>query len=255
MKFWAGHFSLALAVIVLSQSVCFGYETLEINYKGRKQIVHYDYYVPSGITEGEKVPVLVCAGGLPIYDGVFAHSNTQECLTDVWKKFADQNHLAVLGLGFLFIESDWQSKESYQYAKVWSGRALDAILKKFKRQLPIDSNKIFMYGVSAGAQFSIRFAQMKPKRVIAVTAHASGGYDIPKRFIPVKFLLTVGDQDILETPRLELAKEFTALSQKKKIDLKLEIIKGLGHRQTFEQDEMSRAFIKENLNRINNLGR
>lgn len=244
----------AFCLIVFAVDL-FAYETLEIKYKGRINKVHYALYLPENPQPGEKFPVLICIGGLPVYDGVYAYSNTQECMTDAWRNFADNSRIAVLGLGFLFVPEDWPQKESYQYAQAWSGKALQKILKILKKVFPLKPDALCMYGVSAGAQFSIRFAQMDPNRVVAVTAHAAGGYDIPQKFIPVKFLLTVGELDMGETPRFEMAKQFTRLSKDKGIDITLEIIEGIAHRQTIMQDDMSRAFIKENLQQIQNMGR
>ena len=161
---------------------------------------------------------------------------------------ADESHLAILGLGFLFIPEDWSKKASYQYPQVWSGKALLGILKKFSKEYPIDPQELYLFGISAGAQFSVRFAQMRPDLVKAVAAHAAGGFDLPKKFIPTKFLLTVGELDNKEITRLEMATQFAEACLKVGIDLRLKIIPGIAHRQTEEQNEMSRQFFTKILN-------
>ena len=66
--------------------------------------------------------------------------------------FADEQRVAVLGLGFLFVEEDWETKTSYQYAQAWSGKALLEILKELSAQNPINPRELYLFGISAGAQ-------------------------------------------------------------------------------------------------------
>ncbi|HLF19021.1 MAG TPA: hypothetical protein VI749_09080 [Candidatus Omnitrophota bacterium] len=218
-------------------------------HKNQEQVVYYDLYIPPS-SEKEKMPVLVCTGGLPIIDGRYVHSDTKECSGKEWTDFADRNKIAILGLGFLFKEEDWKDQTSYQFPKAWSGRALNQVLNKLVKDHPIDNDQLYMFGISAGAQYSTRFGLLNPKRVKAVASHAAGGYDAPQRHVPVKFLLTVGELDNDEISRVEWAKYFMEKAGEKGIDVRLEIISGIAHRQTQGQNEMSRQFfegvLKEN---------
>ena len=216
-------------------------QSVTVDYQGRPQKVTYDFYLPPA-ENTERIPVLVCIGGLPMDGEKYIRSDTGECLDAVWKNFADRNHIAILGLGFLFIPEDWKTKTSYQYPAAWSGEGLSKILKMVSEQFSIDPNELYFWGVSAGAQFSIRFAQLHPKIVKAVAAHAAGGYDLPEEFLPTKFLITVGRFDNKEITRREMAVVFARACRFKKIDLTLRIIPGIAHRQTEEQNVMSREF-------------
>lgn len=213
-------------------------------YQTKPQRVTYDLYMPKGAVY-EPLPVLVCVGGLPTVEGQYVQSSTQECMSGAWKQFADENRVAILGLGFLFIEEDWSKRTSYQYPKAWSSRALFEVLDNISEEFPISPKELYLFGISAGAQFSIRFAQMRPDIVKAVAAHASGGYDLPTRHIPTKFLLTVGELDNEDVLRRGMSQRFVAACKEEGIDIELKIIPGIAHRHTEEQNEMSRRFFKK----------
>jgi len=212
------------------------YRELVFDFAGEPQRVTYDLYLPA-LEKGETVPVFICVGGLPSYP--------DECSDFPWIKFANDEKIAILGLGFKFIDKDWPKKTSYQYAQVWSGRALIKILDILAQEAPIRKDELYFYGVSAGAQFGVRFALNWPQRARAVTAHAAGGYDAPQKYISTKFLITVGELDNTEYSRLEFAKHFTQFSRELGIEITLKIIPGIGHRQTEDQNEMSRNFIRK----------
>ncbi len=228
---WAGHAVAAEKAAVFQ-------------HKGHEEKVTYDYYVPPH-DAGDRLSVLICIGGLQNPGGVYMHSDTGECFTPEWKKFADKEKFLIVGLGFLFRPEDWESRESYQYAQAWSGKALSEILERIAREFPIYSHELYLWGVSAGAQFSTRFAQLKPESVAAVAAHAAGGFDEPAEYIPVKFLLTVGKKDNEDIKRLDMAREFAKLCEQKEIDVTLKVIGGIGHRQTEGQNVMSRQFFQK----------
>jgi hypothetical protein len=76
-----------------------------------------------------------------------------------------------------------------------------------------------------------------------VASHAAGGYDQPQKYIPTSFLLTVGKSDNKEISRLDMAREFMRLCKARRINIRLKVIPGIAHRQTEQQNEMSRDFI------------
>ena len=217
---------------------------VSVEYNGKPKIVTYEYYIPS-TADGDHLPVLICTGGLPMDGDQYLRSDTRECFSERWKKFADENRMAIVGLGFLFEPEDWPGKTSYQYTQVWSGKALLEILAGLSHEIPIDDHQLYMFGISAGAQFSIRFARMEPQRVKAVAAHAAGGYDEPQEYIPASFLLTVGKLDNKDIRRLDMAREFARLCKARRINVRLKVIPGIAHRQTERQNEMSRDFIRK----------
>ena len=239
-------YSMILSVFILSGSFApaFGYETYSVEFKGEEQSVHYDLYLPK-TSDQHKLPVLVCVGGLPIIDGKYVHSDPAECSGEAWEKFADENGVAILGLGFLFDEAQWQKKGSYQFPKAWSGKALQAILGELAKSAPIDPENLYLFGISAGAQFSVRYAFYQPNAVKAVAAHAAGGYDNPRKKIKTRFLVTVGSKDNEDISRVDWAKFFVAHAQKRGIFVKPVLIFGVGHQQTELQNEMSRDFFRK----------
>ena len=213
-------------------------------FEGHSRRVTYNAYIPPA-EKGERLPVLICVGGLPSDNDRYVQSDTRECFDDKFLQFADENKVIILGVGFLFEEKDWPRQVSYQYASAWSGHAVLKVLDQLAKEIPLDTTRLYMYGISAGAQFSIRFAQMNPTKVKAVAAHAAGGFDPPYMNQPTKFLLTVGEKDNEPTTRREFAEEFTRIAKDKGIDVTLNIIPGIGHWQTEGQNEMSREFFKK----------
>jgi pimeloyl-ACP methyl ester carboxylesterase len=222
-------------------------QQIVVNFQGQPQQVNYDYYIPPHEV-GEKLPVLVCVGGLPIIKGQYVHSDPRECRDERWEGFARENHLAILGIGFLFDEKQWENSTSYQFPQAWSGEALLEILRTIAKDQPINSKELFLFGISAGAQFSVRFAQLRPDIVKGVAAHAAGGYDLPQDFLSPEFFITVGELDNKEINRLVMAREFYAACRKQGIAIELEVIPGIAHRQTEQQNEMSREFFQKILN-------
>lgn len=220
------------------------YKEHTLGYNGKQQVVHYYLYLPEEKPDG-LFPVLVCIGGIPMEGDKYIHSDTAECTGAPWSQFIQENKIAILGIGFLFIPDDWPTKESYQFPKVWSGKALLEILDLVAKEYPINPQELYFFGISAGAQYAIRFAQMRPDISKAVTAHAAGGFDEPEGYIPTKFLLTVGNLDNEDIKRRDMAKEFTRLAKKKKIDIQLKIIPRLDHRQTELQNQMSGDFLED----------
>ena len=236
-------FNFCLMLMVLSGGFASADE-VTVKHKRRAQTVTYDVYAPPP-KEGERMGVLICTGGLPMDGDKYLRSDTRECLGPQWKKFADDHYLLIVGLGFLFIPEDWEKKESYQYAQAWSGKALYEVLARLQKKFPINVHELYLYGVSAGAQYSVRFAQMRPESVVAVAAHAAGGFDEPKEYIPTKFLLTVGKLDNADIKRVDLAQEFVKLCRNKGIAIRLKVIGGLAHHQTEPQNALSRQFFQK----------
>jgi len=169
-QFWfITGFTLILAVMCWAEPE----KEIFVGFQGKPQRVTYNLYVPLN-SDGKHLPVLVCVGGLPMDGDKYLQSDTRECMDENFKRFADENGIAILGLGFLFIAEDWETKTSYQYPKAWSGQALLEVLKVLAKDSPIDPEELYLFGISAGSQFSIRFAQMRPDISKAVASHAAG---------------------------------------------------------------------------------
>ncbi|MCM8776302.1 MAG: ankyrin repeat domain-containing protein [Candidatus Omnitrophica bacterium] len=154
-----------------------------------------------------------------------------------------KNRFVLLSLGFKLDDEDFRKYESYQHPQVWSGTALLKILDRLSEDHPIDKTQLYLIGMSAGAQYVVRFALWRPPSCRAVAAHAAGAYDLPAGYVPVRFLITVGSRD--KSYRLEGAQNFEYYCRLNKIPAKLEIIPNLGHAFTQRQGEMSRQFFAE----------
>jgi pimeloyl-ACP methyl ester carboxylesterase len=246
-------FRLLIVRIVLAFFIFFGLPAcvyswtdgeVDLSYRGETRTVKYSLSLPSDYQPSEPLTILVCVGGLNYDEGVYGYSDTRECSGPPWDQFVKDYHVAVLGLGFVFDPDDWPKKRSYQYPQAWSGQALMMILDKVRNEsaLRIRKDGLLLFGISAGAQYVTRFAFLHPEMVRAVAVHESGGFDRPKRKIDTKFLITVGGLDNEPITRLEFAKRFAKLAQRKGIDVQLRIIPGIGHVIVPEQLDMSVQF-------------
>jgi len=149
--------------------------------------LEFFYYIPKSYVPGKKLPVLICVPGLDGSGAPFVAGR--------WSKFADKNKFVIVSPSFRFNAQDWKEEKSYQYPQVWSGEALFKILAKLGRSVDIYEDQLYLFGHSAGAQVVHRFALWQPKSCKAVAAHAPGGVSFPAKWIPVKFLFTVGEKD------------------------------------------------------------
>ena len=203
--------------------------------------VEFSAYIPSAQGD-ERFPVIIYIGG---------HNIRPKWITrGGWATFADQHRFAIVGPFFFTTHDEWRQRKSYHYPSVWSGRALDKILRKLKQSAPIDSEQLYLFGFSAGAQFAHRYALYKPEHVRAVAAHAAGVYRPPSRYIPTRFLLTVGtlDKDRLKDPRM-----FTVIARRLKIDAHLLLIPEHDHRICPQQLEASRSLFIETRHSFNKM--
>jgi len=236
-------FLLTLCSLLLFSPLALGLEETTYTYKDQPQVVQYEFLAPAGELD-RPLPVIICVDGLNQRGDVYIHSGTERCF-QYWKEFAEETNLGLLSVGFLFKPEHWEAKESYQHAQAWSGQAMIAILEELAKQNPIDPNQLYLFGISAGAQFVVRFAQYWPDRVKAVAAHAAGGFDEPTEFISPKFLITVGELDNKDITRVEWAQFFTKKAHAKGIDVRLVIVPAIGHEQTEKQNELSQQFFLE----------
>ncbi len=94
----------------------------------------------------------------------------------LWRAFAERHSLGLVGLSFASRSEHIRDGTGYYYVRNGSGKVLiDGIHRLFGRDLPI-----LLYGVSGGAQFTARFVEWKPERVIAWCAYSAGWWDEPQ---------------------------------------------------------------------------
>lgn len=196
-------------------------------------VATFHYYKPRGLSikKGEPVNVLVLVGGLG-GDGRYFMSSK-------WRRHATQHKLLLVAPTYKFHMGDFRAGKSYQYPSAWSGKAL---LDGLARIAPEAKLRLSLFGFSAGAQFSHRFALWKPELVAGAFSHAAGGYTRPTRTIGTKLLITAGEKD---EQRAHMARQFHAACETLKIPAKLTIYPGLAHEMKQEQIDAGLAFLKE----------
>ena len=200
---------------------------------GSPHTTEYFAYVP--IAEpGETLPVLV---GLPGYNGSGAAYMTAE-----WREIADEKRYVILAPSFRSPDADFDRQASYHYPKVWSARALDAMLQQISENPGVDVTHVYMYGFSAGAQFAHRYALLRPNTVVAAAVHSAGGFTFPSTYVPTRFFITVGQ---LDADRMKGAFAFVEKAQAKGITAELRVWPDVGHGMTPEHVPASLAFFDQ----------
>ncbi len=196
--------------------------------------LEYFYYIPTSVATSKKYQILLCVPGLNGSGAVFIQRE--------WMEFANKNGLVIVSPSFRFNQKDWENKRSYQFPEVWSGNAIMKIVDEVNRKIGSKDRGLYLFGHSAGAQVAHRFALFKPERCVAVAAHAPGGCTHPSRYIPVRFLMTVGEDD---HDRRWKTKEFSQRCQELGISIVYKEYPGVGHGLTREQLELSKGFFEE----------
>ena len=67
----------------------------------------------------------------------------------------------------------------YYYPAAWSGKALLDALAELNRRTGVPVQRVLLFGISAGAHFTHRFALWQPERVKAFAVVAAGWWDDP----------------------------------------------------------------------------
>jgi pimeloyl-ACP methyl ester carboxylesterase len=129
----------------------------------------YDWHAAE--VRGDEVAVLVLCPGMNQDGAFFLHESA-------WMDFAETNNLGVIALSYKSNSDQMygESCEGYYWPEQGSGKALlDAVRATYGRDLPI-----LIYGFSGGAQFTSRFAEWVPERVIAWAAYSAQFWDSPQ---------------------------------------------------------------------------
>jgi len=126
----------------------------------------------------------------------------------MWLKLADERGWFVVSPSFVWVREDVRDRnKSFYYPEKWSGKCVLDGLEEIGKQFPVDTHRIFVQGLSGGAQFAHRFALWAPDRVEAVAVNSSGWFDDPTPSAKqVAWAITVGESD----PILPDSRDFTA---------------------------------------------
>ncbi len=234
------HLLLFIFFLIISFSLSFPQEKIDgitsietENYVNR--ILQFYYYIPSKIVKekDKEYPLLGC---VPFLSG-----RGEEFVLPIFKDFAEEEGFIIVSPSFVFDEKNWETQTSYQYPSAWSGEAFLRIVEKVKNLFGLKVSKFYLYGFSAGAQFSLRFALWKPELCEAVAAHAGGGTVIPEKYVDVKFFVSVGRDD---TRRIEIVENFYNKAKELGIDVTYRKYFG-GHILTIYQIRDSLEFFKK----------
>ena len=200
----------------------------------QKKALDFAYYVPDKLKSKSNLTAIVLVPGLG--------GKGDGMIDQAWMDFADKTQRIIIAPSFVFEGDDaFQKGKSYQYPKVWSGPALNAVLKEFASVgYPIKS--LYMMGFSAGAQFVGRYAFLYPQKVKKCAIIASGGNDKITKGVSVKFFYGIGSSDA--DNRQQFAKDFETQAKKKHISVTTKVYPGVGHTLTGEMQEDVRQFFK-----------
>ena len=97
-----------------------------------------------------------------------------------WARFADAAHLVLVGPTFQTTLEEVHSRKGYYYPELWSGEATLKALEQIRAKTGVQTDKLLVFGFSAGAHFAHRFALWKPEKVAAFVAYSARWWDEPK---------------------------------------------------------------------------
>jgi pimeloyl-ACP methyl ester carboxylesterase len=102
---------------------------------------------------------------VPGYNG-----SSEAMLDERWKTFAEKHGLVLLALTFKTTPEELQRGRGYYYPEQGSGAEVERMLEQVGKETGVQTDKILIFGFSAGAHFAHRFALWKPERVDRGTA-------------------------------------------------------------------------------------
>lgn len=138
---------------------------------------------------------------VPGYNG-----SGEEMLDVRWRAFAEKHGLVLLAPTFRTTPEELRRGRGYYYPEQGSGAEVERMLEQVGRGTGVQTEKIFIFGFSAGAHFAHRFALWKPERVKAFVACSAGWWSEPAEAMrSVLALIVCGEAD---RERFEPTKEF-----------------------------------------------
>ncbi|MDX2189315.1 MAG: hypothetical protein SFY32_05590 [Bacteroidota bacterium] len=135
-----------------------------------------------------------------------------------WVEFAKQNNMALLACYYTDYENESKFVEAYCNVSKGSGQALIDAIDKFANKSQhneLSTNKLLLFGFSAGGQFNYEFACWKPERVDAFVVNKGGFYYTalaPKTTREVPGIFFTGEKDLME--RKTIVKGIYAMNQR-----------------------------------------
>lgn len=172
--------------------------------------LEYYYYIPKSLIEKriKEAPFLVAVPGLSGKGDAF--------VPPLFKDLAQREGFVIIAPSFMEDSANFDSGTSYQYPAAWSGDAFNKILDDITSKQKINYKGLYLFGLSAGAQFAERYSVLYPYKVSACFICAPGGVTLPDRAQKTKFVIAIGTND--EDVRKETAADFYNTAQRLGID-------------------------------------
>lgn len=173
---------LALALLVIAVSSAFAKDdiTKELIKSNGKERAYY-LYVPSTIK-----------GPAPLIVMLHGSNRTGVTLVEKWKDYAKKENIIIVGPDASNLRG-WGSPQD-------GPEFLRDLVEELKSKYPINPRRVYLFGHSAGASFSLHMGLMESEYFAAVAIHAGAltGQDfdlieLAKRKIPIS--MQVGDSD------------------------------------------------------------
>lgn len=177
---------------------------------------------------------------IPGYNG-----DGRAMIDKAWSEFADREGLVLVAPTFKTTKEEVHSGKGYYYPAQWSGEVVLEAVRRIaetekKKGIDIETDKILIFGFSAGAHFAHRFALWKPGRVRAFAAYSAAWWGEPTaeaRRLPG--LIMCGEAD----PRHEASREFMAKAQALGLPWIWRGYRHTGHEMTPDVIRMAQAFL------------
>ena len=113
-----------------------------------------------------------------------------------WKAFAEKHQLVLLAPTFHAADNEVQQGKGYYYPEQGSGAVLEQALREVTRRTGADTERVLMFGFSAGAHYAHRFALWKPQRLKAFVGYSAAWWSEPTvRLKTVPALIMCGEAD------------------------------------------------------------
>jgi predicted esterase len=133
------------------------------------------------------------------------------------------------------------TRPGYYYPEQGSGAEVERMLEQVGKETGVQTDKILIFGFSAGAHFAHRFALWKPERVKAFVAYSAAWWSEPTEALrEVPALIVCGEAD---RPRFEPTKEFFERGQALGLPWVWRSYEGVGHTLTPRIRDLAEAFL------------
>lgn len=158
-----------------------------------------------------------------------------------WKAFAERNGLLLLAPTFKAEGRENNGGRGYYYPEQGSGKVMEAAIAQAGKRYGVRTDKVLMFGFSAGAHFTHRFAIWKPERVGALVAYSAGWWGEPDAGVkPVPALIMCGEDD----PRYGASYGFFKKGQALGCPWVWKSFEGTGHVLTDPVRDMAEVFLE-----------